>query len=266
VPELPEVETIRRQLGPELVGRQVVGSWAFASAKFTQATEVDGAWFGSSGRRGKYLILELEDGRELVVHLGMTGVLRFADPTVEPDPYVRAWWLLDDGRRFEFSDVRRFGRVVVVDAGEYSGIATLHAMGPEPFDDDFGPTEFWNRLRRSNQMLKTNLLSQRPIAGVGNIYADEALFLARINPAVRSISKPKAERLLACIREVLGASIDRGGTTLKDYRSLSGAGENQLHLLCYGRAGEPCVRCGAELRHRVIDARSTSFCPVCQKR
>jgi formamidopyrimidine-DNA glycosylase len=266
VPELPEVETIRRQLAPELSQRQVIESWTFGTGKFAAATELDGAWFGDIGRRGKYLIIELEDGRELVVHLGMTGVIRFVDHDAPHDPHVRAWWLLDDGRRLEFKDVRRFGRLALVDAGDYSGIATLSAMGPEPFDPSFGPLDFWERLGRSNQMLKTNLLSQRPIAGVGNIYADEALFRARIHPAVRSISKPKAARLLETIRYVLGVSIGHGGTTLRDYRNLEGSGENQLHLVCYGRAGRPCTECGTELKGRVIDARSTSFCPSCQKR
>lgn len=264
MPELPEVETIRRQLEPHVAGRTVTEAWSHGSAKFTPAREVSNAAIDGTSRRGKYLLLQLHDGRELVVHLGMTGQLAVTG-RLDPDEYVRAWWSFDDGTHLVFRDVRRFGRLAVVDAGEYSSIPTLSAMGPEPFDPDFDGRQFWERLRRSSQHIKTQLLGQRPVAGVGNIYADEALFDAGINPVVRRISRPRAERLLEAIREALRGGLERGGTTLRDYRSLDGEGSNQLHLRCYGRAGTPCVRCGGLLRSRVVDARGTTWCPACQR-
>jgi len=264
VPELPEVETIRRQLAPRLAGRRFREAGSHESSKFTPAREVTGAGVVEVGRRGKYLMVELDDGRDLVVHLGMTGQLRSStEPDDLDDPYLRAWWELDDGSRLLFRDVRRFGRIHVIRRGHHDAIPTLRDMGPEPFDLSFDGRQLWERMR-GRRRLKTQLLSQRPVAGVGNIYADEALFGAGINPALRRISVERATVLLAEIRRVLELGLDRGGTTLRDYRSMDGEGSNQFHLACYGRAGEECFRCGGELRGRVIDARSTTWCPVCQ--
>jgi len=182
------------------------------------------------------------------------------------DPYVRAWWRLDSDEVLCLHDVRRFGRIAVCDRGDYRDLPTLAAMGPEPLDEGFDAAAFWRASRRSSQRIKTQLLNQRLVAGIGNIYADEALFLACINPSARAISKRRAERLLAALRDVLVASIERGGSTLRDYYSLEGAGDNQKYFVCYGRAGEPCVRCGTELRRRVLDQRSSTWCPACQRR
>ena len=290
MPELPEVEVVRRQLAGPLVGRRITEAWAHPSHKFASAVDAVGSEIEALRRRGKYLIAELDSGRELIVHLGMTGRLCFAraadagavpppHPTDGPaaevmtpsavgaaDPYVRAWWRLDDGETLCFHDVRRFGRIAVCDRGDYRGLPTLAAMGPEPLEEGLDATAFWRASRRSSQRIKTQLLNQRLVAGIGNIYADEALFLARINPSARAISKPRAERLLAALRDVLVASIERGGSTLRDYYSLEGAGDNQKYFVCYGRAGEPCVRCGTELRRRVLDQRSSTWCPLCQRR
>lgn len=292
MPELPEVEVVRRQLAGPLVGRRITDAWAHASHKFASGADAVGSEIEALRRRGKYLIAELDCGRDLVMHLGMTGRLCFADmpafqrdeaPLSRPvdgpaaevmapnavsagDPYVRAWWRLDDGETLCFHDVRRFGRIAVRDRGDYRGLPTLAAMGPEPLEPGLDAAAFWQASRRSSQRIKTQLLNQRLVAGVGNIYADEALFLARINPSARAISKPRAERLLAALRDVLQASIERGGSTLRDYYSLEGAGDNQRYFVCYGRAGEPCVRCGTELRRRVLDQRSSTWCPDCQRR
>jgi formamidopyrimidine-DNA glycosylase len=218
-------------------------------------------------RRGKYLVADLDGGERLLLHLGMTGQLRLDAADAETDPYERAAWLLDDGRRLVFRDVRRFGRIAVVDAGDYVTLPTLHRLGPEPFDDDLHSIDFWRALRSSDRHVKTQLLSQKPIAGVGNIYADEALWLARVNPTWRRITKAEAERLLGALREVLASGIANRGTTLRDYRTVDGGeGENQYHLRCYGRAGLECERCGAQLRSRQVDARTTTWCPDCQKR
>jgi formamidopyrimidine-DNA glycosylase len=246
--------------------RPIVEVWAFESPKFTPAVHAIGTAIESVGRRGKYLLLALDDGNELVIHLGMTGRLRVRPADDPGDAYVRAWWAFADGGTLEYRDVRRFGRIAVVPAGEYDRLPTLHASGPEPLGDDFEALAFWRSTRRSKARIKTQLLSQRPVAGVGNIYADEALWRARIHPGRRSITKAQATALHAALREVLAAGVEHGGTTLRDYRNVAGeAGTNQHHLDCYGRAGEPCGRCGTLLRRLVIDARGTTFCPICQR-
>ena len=202
------------------------------------------------GRRGKYLLLGLDDERELVVHLGMTGQLRVRPG--ELDPYVRAWWALDDGRVLELRDVRRFGRVGVVPVGEYASLPTLAAQGPEPWDVALDDGGLWRNLKRSHVRIKTQLLSQRPLAGVGNIYADEGLWRAGIHPARRTITRREAAALLVELRAVLEQGIANGGTTLRDYRTVEGEpGRNQLELGCYGRAG----RAVRPLRHRAAAQR-----------
>ena len=272
MPELPEVETIRRQLEPMLDGRAITRAESHPSAKFVEAAHAAGAGIEGVRRRGKYLIIDLDDDRELIVHLGMTGQLSIQaeDPNHDDpnhDDYVRAWWALDDGSTLVFRDVRRFGRIRVVEAGDYASIATLHKLGPEPFDDAFTPAHLHQQLKASNRRIKTQLLSQRPVAGLGNIYADEALWRSRVYPAARTISRPAAERLHEAIIDVLRAGVDNGGTTLRDYRNAEGGqGTNQFHLQCYGRGGEPCDRCSDILRSRIWDARTTTWCPSCQPR
>ncbi len=271
MPELPEVETIRCQLEPLLVGAEIVDAGSHWSAKFTPALDAVGAGIDAVRRRGKYLLFDLHDGaqhHELIVHLGMTGRLAVDDHRGEDThPHLRAWWRLDDDRRLTFHDARRFGRIHHVAAGDHRGIPTLAALGPEPFDEAFDGRALAAAVRTSRRHLKTQLLSQRPVAGVGNIYADEALWLARINPAVRRLSPDRAERLVDAIRTALRSGLEHGGTTLRDYVDSDGrTGANQHELHCYGRSGEPCERCGTVLRRRVIDARGTTWCPRCQAR
>ena len=295
MPELPEVETIRRQLDPQLRGVGIVDAWAFPSGKFTPALEAVGTTVTTVGRRGKYLLVGLDrDGaaEELVIHLGMTGRLSVAGGQPDPDrvsaadqgatsqwarsamtdgppttSHLRARWTLDDGRSLLFDDVRRFGRIAVVPFGQHASLPTLAALGPEPFDEAFTPDHLRDAVNRSERALKTQLLSQRVVAGVGNIYADEALWRAGVHPASRRITRAAAVRLRDAVREVLRAGIEHGGTTLRNYRDADGGeGSNQRYLDCYGHGGEPCVRCGTELRRTVIDARATVFCPTCQRR
>jgi formamidopyrimidine-DNA glycosylase len=277
VPELPEVETIRRQLEPLLVGRRLGEAWAFPHPKFTPALDVVGATVERLVRRGKFLLFGLDDDRELIVHLGMTGSLRVRPPGDTGDAYVRAWWALGardgdvdgdergGGEALEYRDVRRFGRVQVASGGAYLG--TLAVQGPDALDRDLTADVFWRSLRASRRAVKTQLLSQRPIAGVGNIYADEALWRAGINPMRRRLSRAQAAALLDALRDVMSASIRYGGTTLTNYRDAAGReGRNQQRLDVYGQAGLPCPRCGTELRSRVLDGRTTTWCPSCQPR
>ena len=269
MPELPEVETIRAGLDPLLRGAVVTGAWAFPSSKFTDAPLAIGSRIRQVRRRGKYLLFDLDDSLELVVHLGMTGRLAVTAPDDlrEPGPHRRAHWDLDDGRRLEFDDMRRFGRVAVVEAGRHDLLPTLAALGPEPFDEEFSTERLRTMVNRSSRALKTQLLGQRVVAGVGNIYADEALWRARVHPAARRLTRPQSQRVRDAVVEVLTEAVSNGGTTLRDYRTIRGTyGNHQSNLECYGRAGLPCGRCGEPLRRIVVDARSTTFCPTCQRR
>ncbi len=275
MPELPEVETIRRQLVPRLHGRTIVGAGSHPSAKFTPARETIGRFLIDINRRGKFLLFELDDGDELVAHLGMTGQFRVtADepPAATSEPmnaddnrHLRAWWALDNGQRLEFVDVRRFGRLAVVRNNDYRQLPTLHKMGPEPFDPTLDAELFWRLLAKSRRAVKPNLLSQRPIAGVGNIYADEALWLAEINPRAVRVGRERAATLLEAIRQVLHVGISNGGTTLRNYRDADGGtGKNQNALNVYGQAGEPCPRCATALKATSLQGRTTTWCSNCQ--
>jgi len=269
MPELPEVETVLTQLEDKIADVEITDAWSHESKKFSEAVELIGASLTQIRRRGKFLITATDDDRELIVHLGMTGKLRVVVSPTE-DKYIRAWWQLEDKQEnksiLEYSDVRRFGRIKVVATGDYSELATLKAMGPEPFDPELTAEIFWENLKKSSRYIKTQLLSQKPIAGVGNIYADEALWLSKVNPELKKLTKQQAERLLEAIQNVLSKGIDNGGTTLRDYRDANGeAGRNQTQLSAYGRAGEPCFRCSTELSSTKLDARTTTWCKSCQK-
>ena len=217
-------------------------------------------------RKGKYLIAPLNDGRELIIHLGMTGALAVT-PAIPDDPYIRAWWQLDDCEYLTYRDVRRFGRICCVPAGQYDTIPTLAIQGPDALGPDFTAEGFYRALRSSRRRIPTQLLSQKPVAGVGNIYGTEALWIASIHPAKRQISRSAATNLHAALLEVLKAGLADGGTTLRDYRNADGGkGSHQNALACYGRSGQPCLRCATPLQHRTYDARTLTFCPQCQPR
>ena len=273
MPELPEVETVRNQIEAPLIGSTVQDAGAFEHHKFTPALELVGAKLTKVTRRGKFLICETDDDREFIVHLGMTGRITI-DPQLDADsdqsPYLRAWLEIKkprnkSSRYFHFYDVRRFGRLRVVDAGDYSKIPTLHKMGPEPMSEAFTAKYLADSVAKSSRTIKTQLLCQRPVAGVGNIYADEALWLARISPTSTTLSLKRAERLREAIQVVLQNGLDNGGTTLRDYKDAFGnEGTNQRQLEVYGRSGEDCSRCGTELYSKQIDARTTTWCRSCQ--
>ena len=312
MPELPEVETIRRQLDPLLRNCTIVQAWAFESPKFTQAHDAVGWQLDGVRRRGKYLLMNLDSPagkRELIVHLGMTGRLSVSSNLLGRDTFdhqnrldarnsrhatnisaaspqnswaesaavdpadssslrhLRAVWTLDDGRCLYFDDVRRFGRIAVVAAAEHNSLATLAALGPEPFDESFTPEYLRAQINSSKRCIKTQLLAQRVVAGLGNIYVDEALWRSQVHPAAKRLTVMQSKKLRDDIRDVLSAAINNGGTTLRNYRDAVGAsGSNQRYLDCYGRAGLDCLRCGSTLRRIVIDARATVYCPSCQKR
>jgi formamidopyrimidine-DNA glycosylase len=279
VPELPEVESVRRQLAPELVGRQVLAAWSdpWPGTRLSDVDRAVGHHICAVERRGKFLLLPLSAGAatplELVLHLGMSGSLRVvASPSPGQDPdggvsHVRVRLHLDDRRTLLFRDPRRFGRASVVPAGDYAGrIPTLATLGPEPLSDAFDPVRFAAALATTRAPVKARLLDQRLVAGVGNIYADEALWRARIHPASRRVGRSRAFALHAAIRTVLAAAIEREGTTFRDYQMVNGAsGRYAAELTAYGQAGRPCGRCRTPLRRTVIAQRGTTYCPRCQR-
>jgi formamidopyrimidine-DNA glycosylase len=279
VPELPEVESVRRQLAPELSGRRVTSTWwdAHPHARLSDLDLLTGRRVEAVHRRGKFLLCPLDtpadgDELELVLHLGMTGSFRFV-PTSHDDPdagvrHVRVRATLDDGRTLLFRDPRRFGRASVVPAGDYERtVPTLAVLGPEPLSDAFTVAGFRAALAASRAPVKALLLDQRAVAGIGNIYADEALWLARIHPGARQVGPRRAAVLHAAIREVLAAAIEREGTTFRDYRMVNGAsGRNAAHLEAYGQAGLPCSRCGTAMTSSVVAGRGTTHCGRCQRR
>ncbi len=267
MPELPEVETVRRELAPWLPGKTIIEARrvdAPPGPKYHGLERARGQRIEAVSRLGKFIVMPLSRGDELVVHLGMTGVLS-ADGALS---HLRAQVALDDGTTLYFKDPRRFGRFMVLAPGERSLLPTLHAIGPEPLEPGFTPAVLGVGLSRFGSAIKAVLLGQRAVAGVGNIYADEALFRAGIHPevAASSLSKARVKRLHEAIVHVLEAGLDDGGTTLSDYRRVDGSsGEHANALLVYGREGQPCTTCGRALERIVIGQRSTTFCPRCQR-
>ncbi len=272
---MPEVETVRRELAPWLPGRTiraVVRVDAPSGPKTAALERAAGQRIEAVERRGKFLLLPLrrpgaavcED--ELVIHLGMTGVL---SPT-EPDHHVRLRFDLDGPApsTLYVQDTRRFGRVLVVARGDHRSLPTLAAMGPEPLSDAFTPTGFRTALSRSTTAIKTFLLSQRPVAGVGNIYADEALWRVGVHPLTPAsrLTRARADALHGAIRDVLGAAVAAQGTTLYDYRTVNGeVGAYLDQLDAYGHDGDPCPRCGTPIVKLVVGGRGTHVCPRCQR-
>jgi formamidopyrimidine-DNA glycosylase len=275
VPELPEVETIRRQLAPRVAGRTIVEAevfdplWCAPRAPEEVEVELRGERIESLGRRGKYLLMELEDERFLVMHLRMTGNLLWVS---EPDdlpgrPYLRVRLALDDGNRLLFVDLRRFGTGVVIDGRGELDSYLAERVGPEPLEPAFTPEVLARAARGRKAPVKAFLLDQRRVAGVGNIYADEALFRARIHPLrpAGRLRREEIERLHAGIVETLEAGIERQGASIDRYRDANGErGSMQDEFLVYSREGEPCVRCGRPIVKMVTAGRGTYVCRRCQ--
>jgi formamidopyrimidine-DNA glycosylase len=271
MPELPEVETIRRGLAPAASGRTIV------DVRFTPEGErllrgVPVAWFSDRlrgrrieavERRGKYLLLRLDDGAYLVAHLRMTGRFEVEDAGAPDGQFFRAAIMLDDGRELRWRDVRRFGTWDVVD----DPTAIDAKLGPEPLEAAFTPVRLAEALAGRRAPAKSVLLDQRRIAGLGNIYVDEALYEARIHPRrpALELTEAEIERLHAAIQVVLQRGLENFGTTLRDFVNAYGAeGRNREHLRVYGRAGEPCYGCGEAIARIVVAGRGTHFCPACQ--
>ena len=275
MPELPEVESVRRRLVPVLKGRRFERV-EIADARLTRpfdpaavARELEGERVVTVDRRGKYLIVRFESGRALLVHLRMTGSFRLrsrAEVALPDDAYRRAVVRLDDGSDAAYRDVRRFGTWLLLEPGELQPYLEAR-VGPEPLDPEFTAKHLAVRLEKRRAPVKAVILDQRTLAGVGNIYADEALWRARIHPLreARSLEPREVRRLRAAIRDVLLLGIERQGSTLRDYALPDGeAGGMQHEFKVYGRLGEPCDRCGTPIERIVVGGRGTWYCPRCQ--
>jgi formamidopyrimidine-DNA glycosylase len=273
VPELPEVETIRRQLALHLEGRTLLDveildwRWTRPQDPATVADGMRGQEVRRVGRAGKYLVWELSDERFLLVHLRMTGALLF-DPDVEP-PHTRVRMRLDGGHRLIYVDPRRFGTGHLM-LGEAARDAYLaERLGVEPMTPEF-TTEHLRAVARGRKApVKAFVLDQRRIAGVGNIYADEALFRAGIHPLrpAGALKRPQLEALREGIERSLEAGIEANGATIDDFRHVDGArGSFQDLFLVHRREGEPCVNCGTTIRKLVVGGRGTYVCEHCQPR
>ena len=278
MPELPEVETIRLMLKPLLVGRQIIRARAtrrdIVGFPDTRGFErgVAGRTIAELGRRGKYLVVRLDHGRDLVVHLRLSGHLEVVDQNEEVE-YERVRFDLDNGKALSFAEPRVLGRVYLVQRDKYPpALAGMMNMGPEPIHADFGADYLGERLRGRTAPVKNLLLDQRIACGVGNIYSDEALFRAGIRPLRRAgrLGRAEVDRLARALTDVLRDGIRWCGTTLGDGRYQlpeGGAGSFQKRLAVFGREGERCRRRGCEgvVRRLRVGGRSTHFCPVCQK-
>jgi formamidopyrimidine-DNA glycosylase len=273
VPELPEVETVRVHLEPVLVGRRF-DRVEIRDPRVTRpeeplqvAAELEGEVVAAVDRRGKYLVVRFESGRVLLIHLRMTGTMgHMSGGAPEHDPHLRVVVNLDDGSDVIYRDVRRFGTWLLLEPGEETEYLAQR-LGEEPLTRAFTPASLAARFDRRRAPVKAALLDQRAAAGMGNIYADEALWRAQIHPlrAAGDLDQDELKRLHKAVRDALKAGIARQGTTLRDYRAPDGSeGTMQEALKVYGREGEPCYRCGAQIGKTRAAGRGTWYCPSCQ--
>lgn len=275
MPELPEVETIARSLAPRLTGRAVEGLELLYRPLLRTGRRKDlaalrGRRVVGVRRRGKMLLIEFEGARTLVFHLKMTGQFQFAGEGTPRDRHVRLVIRFEDGRdELRFRDVRKFGFLLCLEGRPESACDELAGLGPEPLE--VGLPEFKAILKARRGRIKSVLLDQTRIAGVGNIYADEALFEARIHPETpaSSLRADRTERLYGSMKKILSSAVEAGGSTLTDagYRDADGnPGDFQFSHRVYDRTGEPCLVCGTPVRMKRVGGRSSHFCPRCQRR
>ena len=274
MPELPEVESVRSRLAPVIEGR-ALDRVTITDGRLTRpldpawvARELEGERVSALLRRGKYLIVRFESERALLIHLRMTGSLRHSAGGVLPDdPHRRAVVILDDGSAVGYRDVRRFGTWLLLEASELDAYLAKR-LGPEPLSRGFRSRDLAARLLARRAPLKAVLLDQRTVAGLGNIYVDEALWRARIHPLreAATVTRDEVRALHGAIRRTLERAIVLQGATLRDYALPDGAaGTMQAEFNVYGRAGEPCPRCGTPIEKIRIAGRGTWYCPRCQE-
>lgn len=272
MPELPEVETIRRDLEKEIVGHKIV-DLRYDVPKMLQPSpeavkRIVGRHFVSAGRIGKLLLLGIEDDGTIGIHLKLSGRLFIRKQSDPEDKFTHVTFKFEDGRELRFTEVRKFGYVKLIEnATELKKITSEY--GPEPFTKDYTLDVVKNLLSHSSRATKTLILDQKKIAGVGNIYADEALWYAKIHPetAGNKIPQNQIEELYIGIIKALEQGIEDRGTSIDDYLDIYGKeGNHARHLNVFRQEGRPCSRCGAEIKKIRVGGRGTHFCPSCQQR
>jgi len=273
MPELPEVETVRRTLEEKIVGKAI----ARVQIMMPKVVRPDAGEFAHGlvcqgieelDRRGKYLLICLTGGKVLVVHLRMTGRLIYCHPERPLDKHTHVIITLDDGYHLRYVDIRQFGKLQLINRDELDSVSGLATLGPEPLSEEFTKEGFKRALRNKRTKIKPLLLDQTFIAGLGNIYVDEALFRAKIHPErmASTLTPREAVRLYTAIREVIAEGIEHRGTTFRDYVDGTGqTGGYQNKLRAYGRESHPCYYCGRPLERKVVGGRSSTYCPRCQK-
>ena len=274
MPELPEVETVCRYLRPHLKGRRITGVDVLLERLLKNrsaedfAASLTGCTFTEVTRRGKYILLHLDAPWLLLVHLRMTGRLIYEDDTAKELPrFTRLVFHLDQGR-LVYGDVRTFGCLWLVPESGKTGIRGFDSLGPDALAATFSADYLYAKLHASKRPVKTMLLDQNCVAGLGNIYVDEALYQAGILPTrpCNAISRTETAKLHAAIQNVLQEGLAFGGTTVFNFVDGSGKeGKNQENLKVYGKEGTPCPVCGAEIRYTKLGGRGTHYCPICQK-
>ncbi|MCD6534533.1 MAG: bifunctional DNA-formamidopyrimidine glycosylase/DNA-(apurinic or apyrimidinic site) lyase [Deltaproteobacteria bacterium] len=273
MPELPEVETVAAALRCHLPGRRVAGV-AVRCEKLRRPMPVKALQnlvneaICGVRRRAKYLLIDMNDGQTLVIHLGMSGTLRLDAAGENAERHDHLDLELDNGKILRFRDPRKFGLVMVVKPNEQGEIKELGELAPEPLSGDFTTDYFYDLSRKRTTAVKNFIMDQRRVVGVGNIYASESLFRARIRPttAVGKLGKERCQRLVTVIKKVLAEAIATGGTTISDFYGVDGSeGAFARELQVYGRTGKPCVKCGQPIKKLTIGGRSAFYCPQCQK-
>ena len=273
MPELPEVETIRRTLSLHVLNlkiEKVILLWPGAVVGYEGhgfEEIVRGLSLQSIERRGKYLLITLEGGWSIIAHMRMTGRLNYFPHSQEPEKHTHVVLKLSKGE-IHFTDTRKFGRLQLVRTEDRLNHPSLKRLGPEPLEEEFTPEELGRRLAHRKMPLKNALLDQAVVAGIGNIYADESLFRAGLSPErlANTLSEEEWSRLYTTIREVLQEGIDANGTSFRDYQDANGEkGAFQRALKVYGRGGEACMLCGRPLAKKRMGGRTTVFCLDCQQ-
>ena len=274
MPELPEVETIRRSLASRLTGKTIVEVKVLEPVviKFPEpeafAHMLAGRRIESLSRRGKYLIFNLDHDLQLIAHFRMTGHFLITDSAVPLDKHCRVLFVLDDNMYLSFVEPRKFGTLHLISAGCYEQAGGIAALGEEPISEYFNADYLKRQMGKKHGKIKALLLDQKLVAGIGNIYADEILHAAAIDPQrdPSGMSDEEFERLAAEAREIISTAIECRGSTIRDYCDADGeSGSYQDHHQVYGREGEVCPRCGGIIRRIKIGGRSSHYCPDCQK-
>ncbi|MBI5555612.1 MAG: DNA-formamidopyrimidine glycosylase [Elusimicrobia bacterium] len=273
MPELPEVETVKRALSKTILGQKILNVKSnfekiVASPDFkTFQKNINGKKIESLSRRGKFLLFHLSGGRTMISHLRMTGHWLIY-PRLKEDKFMHLIFPLSGGQTMVYADIRKFGRVWLIDSKDIGRFESVLKLGPEPLGDDFVFAEFNRKLAKNKSKIKVILLSQRLVAGLGNIYVDEVLHAARVRPqrSAHRLKTAEKKRIFEAIRRIIAKAIKFRGTTVVNFTTPEGkGGDFQKQLKVYGKKGNKCPRCKGEIKRIVLGGRGTHYCPKCQR-